>query len=1205
VATLAPPVASRTPARAAAATPTVIVRRPVPSWEFAGKTFYRTMDGKVIELPSDMSAEEVARLEAEARAAEQRLGKGPPPQPVPDVKVPAKPPKKEAPNRAGRRTAEGRGAAAAKAAAGVAALAAAVGKSKVAQYLAAQAAPVLARGAAMLSRLKRSEQTHDDAPEKLKQTEEAVVIPASEDQSKSNTGQVNTVGARPAPPVEERKAKATLEQSIADNMPRNIEDVDNFKRNKKAQHTGAEVLQVVQADKNAVVTTFNDLTATPPPAPAEHTPQPLPPEEPAPATPPMNLGLGAVPPFLREHVETMQYTKEADSKLKEEGVTQEQLDMVDSGDLAEANKEKKGLEQKAKAEPAAIQDFAKLRAEQVQKDLAQQEKTGRDALRARRRQTLGGTAQRQRGAKSALERKRDEVAAKINGIYQTAQDKVKKKLADLETQSMKRFDDGNAAATRAFEDSVKRELDAYKADRYSGWFGWARRAKDWLLGMDELPRVKQIFDSNRKTFVDTINALVKQISADNQRVIQECRAELDEARKQIKVYVDSLGPGLKAIGRQAANEMRSRLNDLDNTIGAKEEELRGQLKDKQTAAIKAIDEKIEKMKEAMSGALAKLGKLLLLAAKKFFTWTLEKFGFSLATIDSIINKGTAVLKAIFTGPVRFVKNLISAASQGFQSFAKNFLTHLKNAVFEWLTGSLEGVTLPASWDLKGILSVIFQLVGLTWQNIRAHLVKLIPEPVVRTLETGFALVKTLVTEGPMAAWEQLKDIGAELQDAFVNMVKDWIKWKVVQKAVETILAMFVPGAGIVRAVIAIYDTIVFFIQKIKEILRMVANFLGSIAEIAVGNIGAAAAALEEGLARGLKLVIAFLAKFLRLDGITARIRQEIRNIRARVDAVIEKVAKWIVGMAKKGGRLVAEKAGEIFSWAFAKTGFAAPGGKRHSIYIEGEDAPRLMIASDPKAAKAFVEWYVTEDRPRKKDTKAHKDALKAIDAANEVAKQIVQLKKSGAAWKDKQRELLEKNVAVGEALSTLIGDDRQLGKEIEKYKLEGLTGTYGSMPKPTGDDFTADHQPQAAILVAASKFRYFTPTGELVERAASRAKEGYAVNLHKSRHEAGRTYGAKGKDTKEAFLDRVKPKVKDKPAAQQRAEVVKLIRAELRSDVAAMKSVVRAAHDHANWKDVVKIAGKADAPKLITELRGRINAAEDQLVNQDLESLVD
>ena len=128
----------------------------------------------------------------------------------------------------------------------------------------------------------------------------------------------------------------------------------------------------------------------------------------------------------------------------------------------------------------------------------------------------------------------------------------------------------------------------------------------------------------------------------------------------------------------------------------------------------------------MSGALAKVGRLLLWAAKKFFTWALGKFGFSLSTIEDIINKGTAVLKAIFTGPIQFVKNLIAAAKLGFTNFAKNFVTHLKDALFEWLTGSLQGLTLPASWNLRGIVSVLFQLVGLTWANIKSRLVLLIP-----------------------------------------------------------------------------------------------------------------------------------------------------------------------------------------------------------------------------------------------------------------------------------------------------------------------------------------------------------------------------------------------------------------------------------------------------------------------------------------------
>ena len=246
----------------------------------------------------------------------------------------------------------------------------------------------------------------------------------------------------------------------------------------------------------------------------------------------------------------------------------------------------------------------------------------------------------------------------------------------------------------------------------------------------------------------------------------------------------------------------------------------------------------------MAGALAKLGKLLLWAAKKFFTWALSKFGYSLSEIEGIINKGAAVLKAIFTKPIVFVKNLMKAAITGFENFGKNFLKHLKDALFEWLTGSLEGLKLPTTWDFKGIVGVALQMIGISYQNIRKHMVTVMGEPVVAGLEKGFTLVKTLITEGPMAAWEQLKEMASDMRDAFIDAVKDFIKIKIIEQAIQWVVSLFIPGAGIIKAVIGIYDTVVFFIQKAKQIAKMIGDFLGSIGEIAAGNIGAAADAME-------------------------------------------------------------------------------------------------------------------------------------------------------------------------------------------------------------------------------------------------------------------------------------------------------------------------------------------------------------------------
>ncbi|MEI7830106.1 MAG: hypothetical protein WCI31_10065 [Prolixibacteraceae bacterium] len=828
-----------------------------------------------------------------------------------------------------------------------------LGKSEVARYLAMKGEPVRMRGTDKLRKLSENEQRHDSSSEKLNQTETAVVIPLSEEQSKSNAGQIEQVDNRKAPAPAENKVKQQLQTSLAENIPQTIEEVDNFKSDNKAGKMSNAVMSVVQGDKNDVVSTFSEMEETPQPAPTEKISTPLPAEEKEPVTPEMNLGQGAIAPLQPQHIDVSNYTKEADAKLKEEGITQEQLDMVDSGDLATANKEKKGMEKMAKTEPQSIQNFASQEAEKVNSDLKGEEKKERNALKSRRKADLSATSMKQKNTKNALEKKREEVAKQINAMYSTAQKSVVKKLSDLETKSMKSFDDGSNAATSLFEDQVKREMDAYKSERYKGLRGKYRKAKDWLLGMKDLPEVKAIFDRSRAIFVASINKLITTITAANKSVISECKLVLANAKKEIAVYVSKLGPGLKDIGKKAAEEMNGKLAGLDSFIGQKEQELQQKLAQKQEAAIKAIDDKIEKMKEAMSGALAKIGNLLLLAAKKFFTWALKQAGYTMAVIEGVLNKGASVLKSIFTQPIQFAKNVIHAAITGFKNFGINFLKHLKNSLFEWLTGTLEGLVLPQVWDLKGIVGLALQMIGITYQNIRRHMVNVMGETVVSSVEKSFALVKTLITEGPMAAWEQLKEMAGEMQQAFIEAVKDFLKVKIIEQAIQWVVSLFVPGAGIVKAIIAIYDTIMFFVQKAKQIIQMVGSFLSSVGEIAAGNIGAAADALENGLARGLTVVISFLAQLLHLNGITNKIKGVIQKIRSKVDNVIDKVVKWIADKAKMLVGKAKDAAGKVVDWWKARKPFKTAAGESHEIYYSGteKDAVAMVASKDPKPVK--------------------------------------------------------------------------------------------------------------------------------------------------------------------------------------------------------------------------------------------------------------
>ena len=79
----------------------------------------------------------------------------------------------------------------------------------------------------------------------------------------------------------------------------------------------------------------------------------------------------------------------------------------------------------------------------------------------------------------------------------------------------------------------------------------------------------------------------------------------------------------------------------------------------------------------------------------------------------------------------FVGNLVRAGKLGFEKFAGNILTHLKTALIKWLTGPLgeAGVYIPKSFSLLEIVKLVLSVLGLTWQNIRTKLLKIIPEPV--------------------------------------------------------------------------------------------------------------------------------------------------------------------------------------------------------------------------------------------------------------------------------------------------------------------------------------------------------------------------------------------------------------------------------------------------------------------------------------------
>ena len=320
---------------------------------------------------------------------------------------------------------------------------------------------------------------------------------------------------------------------------------------------------------------------------------------------------------------------------------------------------------------------------------------------------------------------------------------------------------------------------------------------------------------------------------------------------------------------------------------------------------------------SVAGAFGKLVGAFVSIAGDFISWGLQQVISLLEILFSVVapsvvpylKKARAAFTTIIKNPIAFVGNLVHAGRQGFQMFASNIGTHLKAALIKWIVGPLgdAGVYIPTSFSLMEIVKLVLSVLGLTWQAIRSKLVKIIPEPILAGLEKTAAILVTLVKEGPAAAWEQIKSELSELKDQLIAKVTEMISSEVVKAAVTKLVSMLNPAGAVVQAIIAIYNTITFFIEKIQQIGAVVASFIDSIAAIAAGQVGAAAKTVEQTMANTLTVIIAFLAKFAGLGNIPDKIVGIIKKIRQPIDKGLDKIVGFLGNMFKKGKEAILGK----------------------------------------------------------------------------------------------------------------------------------------------------------------------------------------------------------------------------------------------------------------------------------------------------------
>jgi hypothetical protein len=690
---------------------------------------------------------------------------------------------------------------------------------------------------------------------------------------------------------------------------------------------------------------------------------------------------------------------EARKEFEKEGIGTNEIPMSEfekttDKHLSEANKNYRQIEEESTRGPEDVQKLESNKQEEMRRKIKDKEQKNRSNMRQTRDEQLKASRGQQGRAKSALEQERAKVTQQMEAVFERARLEVSTRLQKLDTAVKLRFNKAKKKAMTTFEENVNKKLASFKTDRYVnnkwnllGPVAWGVNLARWALeDTSELPEVIAIFDGERQIFVQTIDKEINAIIAYMEGEIAACKKVIDEANKALEAIVKAQGPAFKKVAKDAYKSIRKKLDTLNSQVDKKAAELKKYLEAARKKAIEEVDKKIAEIKERLKGLLHNLAKFLVDAAYKFFKWVLSSSGFSTEQIDQIINQGKQVLTKIVTDPMGFFQNVIEAVGQGFNNFVGNIGTHLKNGFFAWLTGAMTGVglNLPKKWDLKGIFSVVLQVMGLDWTGIRAKIAKEVGEENLARAEeaggAGLELLQQIKEKGFVdAVWDMLVEKAESIKEMVISEIQNWLITSVVKQAIIKILSMLNPAGAIVQAILAIYDFAMWLINNWERIVQIIQNIVSSIGKIAMGQLGDAAKFIENTLANFVPMLLDFLARLLRLGNVSEKIKKILQRVRKPIDDLLAKIMTFIKnkikGFGKKGKKKkeTKDQTKKDMKKDKGKDGVTDVDRKKHREI--GEEIER-ELKKPVKKAKNFDEFYQKKTKLARKLEKRYQRRLK-------------------------------------------------------------------------------------------------------------------------------------------------------------------------------------------------------------------------------------
>ncbi|WP_189259778.1 phage tail protein [Lentzea flava] len=746
----------------------------------------------------------------------------------------------------------------------------------------AAADPAFLRVTGKVKGFAAAKKAHPPAAAKAKEAQDAAQAPADDLAGQAKASKVDSMDAQHAGSFDKQAFIAAVKTAIEAKSPKTLQEATSPQG--KADGVAAEVKGMVSEGKDGQAKDIAAATDAPPDQ-SKAVPKPVTPmaqENPgtAPAIPAAGAAPKPAPPA------------QTDLRPGKQQIAQEQGDVTDE-QLRQSNEPQFQQALDAKQSAAAHADTApaQFRAQeqqvlgQARADASAVTAAGVAGMQGAKGAALAGLVADKGKAKSEDEAKRAEVTTKIQGIFAATEAEVKKILEGIDPKVDAAFTQGEAQARQAFESFVAAKVGAYKQDRYSGWLGGFRWAKDKLLGMPD--KVNEFYTAGRELYLKQMDGVISRVADIVGNDLSLAKQRIASGKAEIAAYVKTLSPDLRKVGADASAEINDRFEQLENDVTAKQDAVVDSLATKYVEARQGLDERIEALQAENKGLVDAA-----IDAVKGVVNTIRELA---AMLRDVLSRAAGVVGDIIKKPVEFLGKLIAGVKGGILKFKDNILDHLRKGLMGWLFGALAeaGVELPEKFDLRGIIKLLASIFGLTWANIRTRLVRQIGEKAVAAAEKGVEIFQVLASQGVAGLWQMLLEKLGDIKETILAQVKDFVITKIITAGITWLIGLLNPAAAFIKACKLIYDVVMFFVNNGSRILKFVNTVIDSVADIVRGNVSGVVDKINDVLGQMVPIIIGFLASVIGLGGIGAKIRSIIETLQKPVNKALD----WVI---KKG-----------------------------------------------------------------------------------------------------------------------------------------------------------------------------------------------------------------------------------------------------------------------------------------------------------------